>query len=86
MSFGIIMESSSMMKEATDEYFVGIFIYKSLNKILTDMFCNIFNHNFSAQCSITLRPHQFTANLKLVNSQLKELIQLFGIISLIISN
>ena len=38
------------------EYFVGIFVFKSLNNLLPEQFCNIFSHNFNARHSLNLRP------------------------------
>lgn len=38
------------------EYFIGIFVFKSLNNLLPEQFCNIFSHNFNARHSLNLRP------------------------------
>ena len=38
------------------EYFVGIFVYKSLNHSLPDMFSNIFVHNKTSRNALDLRP------------------------------
>ncbi len=38
------------------EYFVGIFVYKSLNNQLPEIFNNIFTPNMQARNSFNLRP------------------------------
>ena len=36
-------------------YFVGLFIYKGLNNLLPQYFCEMFVHNYNARNSINLK-------------------------------
>ena len=44
-------------------YFVGIFVYKSVNNSLPDVFSHIFIHNQTARNSINLRPGHTTKRI-----------------------
>ena len=45
------------------DYFVGIFVYKSINKKFPGLFCGIFSHNVTERNSVNLRPGLLTLRI-----------------------